>query len=297
MAPKCQQPGCTGHDRRRLLRRLRHAGRCPGRRVGGRVPGRPRRSRRGQRLVPAGVGGHRLAARGGTGATHRVRSGSQRLRSARLGAGLTTIPPIPLVDAAKVVMKDPRGPRGQAHLRQVRRPGRPQQGRPPGSHRGLLPGVRPGVLLHPQAARRRPGRRAVRGRGLPGPRRPRLDLPGPRQERLRPLGRPQGPAQLRRRRRAGGRHRRAAVPRAGRAPADRRDLQLRHPRRRRLHRDGVRRRPLAQAGAQGADAGQRRRLRPAAGRPGAGLHPRDPARRSSTSTTSAWSTATSSPTT
>ena len=38
-------------------------------------------------------------------------------------------------------------------------------------------------------------------------------------------------------------------------------------------------------------------VRPAARRPGARLHPRDPARRSSTSTTSASSTATSSPTT
>ena len=291
-----QPAGVHRHDRRRLLRRLRYAGRCPCGRVGGRVPGRPGRSSRGQRFVPAGVRGHRLAAR-----RHRRHPpGADRLPAAALRTTRRRPdddPARPLGRRGQGRDEEPRGAGGQAHLRQVRLAGRAQQGRPSGAHRGLLPGVRPGVLLHPQAARRRPGRRAVRSRRLPGPRRPRLDLPGPRQERLRPLGGAQGPAQLRRRRRAGGRHRRAAVPRAGRAPAHRRDLQLRHPRRGRLHRHGVRRRPVAQAGAQGADARQRRGLRPAADRPGARLHPRDPARRSSTSTTSAWSTATSSPTT
>ena len=65
----------------------------------------------------------------------------------------------------------------------------------------------------------------------------------------------------------------------------------------RLHRHGVRRRRLAQADPQGADAGQRRRLRPAAGRPGARLRARGAARVHATCTTWAWSTATSSPTT
>ena len=225
------------------------------------------------RLESAAIGSQRAA---GTGATHRTRTGSQRLRSARLGAGLTVIPPVPLVDAGKVVMKNPEVAGGQAHLRPLRRTGRPQPGWPPRAHRRLLPGVRPGVLVHTQAASRRPGRRAVRGGRLPGPRRPRLDLPRPRQERLRPVGGAQGSAQRRRQGRAGGGHRRAALPGPGRAPADRRDLQLRHPRRRRLHRDGVRRRHLAQAGAQGPDARGGRQVRPAARRPGAGLHPGDP---------------------
>ncbi len=126
----------------------------------------------------------------------------------------------------------------------------------------------------PKLQARRPGRRAVRGGGRARPRWSRLDLPGPRPQRLQPLGGAQGPAQLRRPRRARGGDRRAAVPRPGRAPGDRRDLQLRHPRGCRLHRDGVRRRQVAQADPQGPDAGQQRGLRPAAGRPGARLHPR-----------------------
>ena len=264
--------------RRRLLRRLRHAGRYPRGRLGGRVPGRPRRSLRGHRVLPPPVGGHRLAARG------RHRGDPPRplgVAAAAVGAarrGPDHDPAHPAGRRRQGRHEEPGGGGGQAHLRQVRQPGRPQQGRPPRAHRGLLPDVRPGVLLHAQAAPRRPGRGAVRGRGLPRPRRPRLDLPRPRQERLGPLGRPQGPAELRRRRRPRRRDRRAALPGAGRAPADRRDLQLRHARRRRLHRDGVRRRPLAQAGAQGTDARQQRGVRPAARRPGPRLHPRDPAR-------------------
>ncbi len=154
--------------------------------------------------------------------------------------------------------------------------GRGRDGRP-GRTEGFCPKCGQEFSFTPKLQAGRPGRGAVRGRGLPRPRRPRLDLPRPRQERLRPLGRAQGPAQLRRPRRARRRDRRAAVPGPGRAPADRRDLQLRHARRRRLHRHGVRRRHLAQADPQGADAGQQRGVRPAAGRPGARLHPRDPA--------------------
>ncbi len=44
---------------------------------------------------------------GKTGATRRTRTGSTRLRAAGLGAGLTTVPPAPAIDASKVVMKDP----------------------------------------------------------------------------------------------------------------------------------------------------------------------------------------------
>ncbi len=147
-----------------------------------------------------------------------------------------------------------------------------QPGRTEGSARTAAP-----VLVHPQAQRRRPRRRPVRGRRGHRPRRPRLDLRRARPQRLRPLGRAQGSAQLRRPRRAGRGDRRAAVPRPGRAPAHRRDLQLRDPRGRRLHRHGVRRRHLAQAAAQGADEGGRRHVRPAPGRPGDRLHRRDPA--------------------
>ncbi|MBP6996899.1 MAG: protein kinase [Phycicoccus sp.] len=47
------------------------------------------------------------SALAGTGATRRLRSGSQRIRSARLGAGLTTIPPAPPVDPVKAIKLNP----------------------------------------------------------------------------------------------------------------------------------------------------------------------------------------------
>jgi serine/threonine-protein kinase PknG len=107
----CTQPGCTGT----IL-----DGYCD-------VCGSPQ----GSAAVPdhsvataAGVGGtastvsrasNRLAstalgsARAHAGATSTVRLGttSKRLRGARLGAGLTTIPPVPAVDATAAIMKNP----------------------------------------------------------------------------------------------------------------------------------------------------------------------------------------------
>jgi serine/threonine-protein kinase PknG len=44
---------------------------------------------------------------GGTAATRRVGTSSVRLRAARLGAGLTTVPPQPAIDAAAAIMKNP----------------------------------------------------------------------------------------------------------------------------------------------------------------------------------------------
>ncbi len=88
------------------------------------------------RLESAAIGSQRAS---GTGATHRVRSGSQRLRSARLGAGLTTIPPVPLVDAAKVVMKNPEVAEDKRNCAKCGGPvGRSKDGRP-GRAEGFCP--------------------------------------------------------------------------------------------------------------------------------------------------------------
>jgi serine/threonine-protein kinase PknG len=46
----------------------------------------------------------------GTSATHRTRTGSQRMRAARLGAGLTVVPPAPPVDAGKAINPHPSVP-------------------------------------------------------------------------------------------------------------------------------------------------------------------------------------------
>ncbi|WP_341927968.1 tetratricopeptide repeat protein [Nocardioides psychrotolerans] len=46
----------------------------------------------------------------GTSSTRRTRAGSQRMRAARLGAGLTVVPPAPPVDASKAINPDPQVP-------------------------------------------------------------------------------------------------------------------------------------------------------------------------------------------
>ena len=231
----------------------------------------------------------------GSVATRRT-GGSQRLRSARLGGGITTVRPAPEIDAAKALLTNPSVPESKRYCPKCGEPvGRGRDGKP-GRSTGFCAKCRLPLLVRPEAAGRRPRRRAVRGGRVPRPRRSRLDLPRPRQERLRPLGRAQGPAQLGRPRRPRRGHRRAALPRTGVAPEHRRDLQLRHARGRRLHRHGVRRRHLAQVDPQAAHAeapAATTRCRSTRRSPTSSRS----CRRSSTSTTSAWSTATSSPTT
>ncbi|HWJ66133.1 MAG TPA: serine/threonine protein kinase, partial [Nocardioides sp.] len=63
----------------------------------------------GSRVQSAAIGSRR-AGTAGSHATRRTRTGSQRMRSARLGAGLTVVPPAPPVDAAKAIMANPQVP-------------------------------------------------------------------------------------------------------------------------------------------------------------------------------------------
>jgi len=65
-------------------------------------------SRASNRLASTALGSAR--ARTGSTTTTRLGTSSKRLRGARLGAGLTTIPPIPAVDAAAAMMKNPQVP-------------------------------------------------------------------------------------------------------------------------------------------------------------------------------------------
>ncbi|HZY00195.1 MAG TPA: tetratricopeptide repeat protein [Dermatophilaceae bacterium] len=62
-------------------------------------------SRASNRLASTALGSAR--ARPGSRTTVRLGTSSKRLRGARLGAGLTTIPPVPAVDAAAAIMKNP----------------------------------------------------------------------------------------------------------------------------------------------------------------------------------------------
>ena len=65
-------------------------------------------SRASSRLASAPLGSARTA--GATKVTRRTGTSSVRLRTARLGAGLTTVPPQPAIDAATALMVDPQVP-------------------------------------------------------------------------------------------------------------------------------------------------------------------------------------------
>jgi serine/threonine-protein kinase PknG len=87
-------------------------------------------SRASNRLASTALGSAR-AGLGGSAKTRRVRSESQRLRTARLGAGLTTIPSLPAIDASKAIMKDPVVPEDKRFCSNCGNPvGRGKDGRP-----------------------------------------------------------------------------------------------------------------------------------------------------------------------
>ncbi len=82
------------------------------------------------RLGSTALGSSRALA-GGSKITRRVHSGSQRLRSARLGAGLTRVPPAPVTDASQAIMKDPQVPEDKRVCPHCNAPvGRSRNGQP-----------------------------------------------------------------------------------------------------------------------------------------------------------------------
>ena len=305
----------AGRQRRRQARHRRAppgaAGRLP---VGGTTPlgpapgagprrGRPGRLRRG-RLGPVRPDAQRAHQESGPGASPGppaptgCRSGPGRSGRSHLGAGLVEVPPVPARDPSTAIMVNPVVAEGSRFCASCGEPvGRSRDGQP-GADRGLLPEVRPrtspfspklasgdliggqyqvvGCLAHGGlgwiylARDRHVSDRWVVLKGL-------LDS-GDSDAMAAAVAE-------------------TPLPRRGRAPEHRQDLQLRPARRRRLHRDGVRRRVLPEGSAEGAPRGQRRQARPPARGPGHRLHPRDPARPSGTCTAAASSTATSSPTT
>jgi serine/threonine-protein kinase PknG len=89
------------------------------------------------RLQSTALGSQR--AGDGSKITKRVHSGSQRLRSARLGAGLTRVPPAPEVDAAQAIMKNPEVPEEKRSCPNCGHPvGRSRDGQP-GRAEGFCP--------------------------------------------------------------------------------------------------------------------------------------------------------------
>jgi serine/threonine-protein kinase PknG len=86
-------------------------------------------SRASNRLASTALGSAR--ARSGSTVTGRLGTSSKRLRGARLGAGLTTIPPIPAVDAAAAVMANPVVPEDKRSCPSCGSPvGRSRDGQP-----------------------------------------------------------------------------------------------------------------------------------------------------------------------
>jgi serine/threonine-protein kinase PknG len=88
-------------------------------------------SRASNRLASAPLGSARAGAAGSK-LTRRVGTSSTRLRGARLGAGLTTIPPIPAIDASKAILENPMVPEDRRNC--------PNCGNPVGRARGGQPG-------------------------------------------------------------------------------------------------------------------------------------------------------------
>ncbi len=106
-------------------------------------------SRASNRLASTALGSARAGV-GGSTKTRRVRSESQRLRTARLGAGLTTIPPAPAIDASKAIMTDPVVPEDKRFCSNCGNPvGRGKDGRP-GRTTGFCPKCRQAFSFDPK---------------------------------------------------------------------------------------------------------------------------------------------------
>ncbi len=98
-------------------------------------------SRASNRLASTALGSARTAATG-TKITRRVGTSSTRLRGARLGAGLTSIPAVPAVDAALAILEDPMVPEERRNCPNCESPvGRSRDGQP-GRTEGFCPKCR-----------------------------------------------------------------------------------------------------------------------------------------------------------
>jgi serine/threonine-protein kinase PknG len=91
-------------------------------------------------IATAPIGSARAAP--GTKATRRLGTSSTRLRGSRLGAGLTTVPPVPAVDPQQAIMRDPQVPEDRRFCPACGGPvGRTRDGRP-GRTEGFCPKCR-----------------------------------------------------------------------------------------------------------------------------------------------------------
>ncbi|HYG93056.1 MAG TPA: tetratricopeptide repeat protein [Nocardioides sp.] len=101
------------------------------------------------RVQSAAIGSRRAGSTG-TSSTRRVRAGSQRMRAARLGAGLTHVPPAPPVDPAKAIMANPQVPEDKRNCAKCgAKVGRSIDGKP-GRGEGFCPQCGQGFSFTPK---------------------------------------------------------------------------------------------------------------------------------------------------
>lgn len=94
---------------------------------------------RGSSRIGSTALGSARAATTGTASTRRKLSGSARLRTAHIGAGLTRVPPAPIVDPATALMKNPEVPENKRNCPACENPvGRSRDGKP-GRTEGFCP--------------------------------------------------------------------------------------------------------------------------------------------------------------
>ncbi len=146
----CGQPGCTGHILDGYCDVCGTAAESESAEAG--PDGSPigaTRSTASNRLSATVMGSAR-ARQTGTRATRRVGSSSQRMRAARLGAGLTVIPPAPAIDAANAVMKNPVVPEDKRFCSNCGTKVGRSQGDRPGRTTGFCPKCRQAFSFDPK---------------------------------------------------------------------------------------------------------------------------------------------------
>ncbi|MEI2733122.1 MAG: tetratricopeptide repeat protein [Dermatophilaceae bacterium] len=149
----CEQPGCDGHIQDGYCDVCGAAAQDPDATAAtSPLSGPSTRATASNRLASTAIGSAR-AGQSGTRPTRRVNTGSQRMRAARLGAGLTTIPPVPAIDAAEAVMANPVVPEGKRFCSNCgTQVGRGQGGKP-GRTSGFCPKCRQAFSFEPKLRR------------------------------------------------------------------------------------------------------------------------------------------------
>ena len=100
------------------------------------------------RLASVPVGSARVVA--GTQVTRRLGTSSTRLRGSRLGAGLTTVPSLPVADPQRAILANPEVPEGRRLCSACGSPvGRSREGRP-GRTKGFCPQCRASFSFTPK---------------------------------------------------------------------------------------------------------------------------------------------------